>query len=988
MVLPVNFVSPVLTNTNVKNKASSNLEAINRLLATGTQAYDSQKQIEIQEQTYINQDALQKKKDEEALKKATEKALQSRNVINFKVNTRDLLRLHPEATKDLSNPQAVNKTTEDFNSDLDGLFNKLSVDEQKEVVSTYISAKDSLNKNNVNVIKDIKKQDFIKLMKNTAGVITSSTDPKQREDTIRNLNDAGILSGLSKDEIIKTTASYLTASIKFNIAGLKDEIFNSLDVSQLDKQEKIFDDLIAKHPEYGETSSAIDLKNTFNTIRRGIKGNVDKRVLGAIATQDKDIFNNTLKQAFDQGLVNTDEVQIYNKKFIAKGLGGNNTSKIMAQSIFTQTGGKYDMVAISDPELRKNLAQLASSKLSDMVSGRVPFDMSFIRHNVTYGSPKFKEEVDTASTYFLNKAVDSMSKTKDGSMTEETNSYIQRASNLVNAGGSQIRKDTKLKVNLGIFMLNNGYDSKNIKETMNAVGNWDDITTLSSNDKGIQKIREEVPSNMQESAKLAYSALLKTGNIDPDILLDTVIKTYNYDKIDGLTAKTTTTTTDFLSKKGFSVARLQDMETVLKKPGFLPEEDRQKLVQVFGGEDPAMEVRGNGIYISNKDGNAILLNFNDAQYESLSDRTNEVFTQRNKAGAVKEFVNTIAESFGKSIYKTVQGVKNFNAEQALSKVLELNQQAGEAIYNKVLEPSYEIIKDASESFMSELQVLMSKRGNEEELKNEFARLYSGFVSKFKDAYGKKAGKEINELLATGRDMLTYAKNLSPKELVSLSAENYKQLMLISTSGGGSSDKYDFLQDILQKESPKGKLLVEGAIHTAQEGNPTTNYGINLKQFPKLEGESDREQAIRYYQEKVEPRLQHLDIKGVDKNTLVPLIWNVGANADVLEKLNGLDLTKPTQQEMALKDLVSYIHFRENGNMKWSKGLLNARIDNWNSIIGQVSPTKKIRFYLATKNGDTTIIHLQDYAGNIIETRTNKPLASSSNIEYGKMIAVQ
>lgn len=206
----------------------------------------------------------------------------------------------------------------------------------------------------------------------------------------------------------------------------------------------------------------------------------------------------------------------------------------------------------------------------------------------------------------------------------------------------------------------------------------------------------------------------------------------------------------------------------------------------------------------------------------------------------------------------------------------------------------------------------------------------------------------------------------------------------------SFDKKEFLRRLAEREAPRvngAPSLIEGAIHQGQEqGNaPTTNYGVRIDLYPKLKGESDADHALRFFENEIKPYLSSLNIKGIDPMQFALITWNTGVPRSPLKYLDGSNFNLLEDQLYAFSVLVRYIHTTENNKKVWSKGLVNARVDDWNTIAKVVNPSKVVNSYKVFKNNGVTSIVFTFVDGTTKTTTTDRQLSSLNTIKYGELI---
>lgn len=193
--------------------------------------------------------------------------------------------------------------------------------------------------------------------------------------------------------------------------------------------------------------------------------------------------------------------------------------------------------------------------------------------------------------------------------------------------------------------------------------------------------------------------------------------------------------------------------------------------------------------------------------------------------------------------------------------------------------------------------------------------------------------------------------------------------------------YDALEDIAEsvrlREDPNS---AEGVTHTGQEGAETTRYGIVLNNYPKVENESDIEQFARVYKQDFQPTVKKLTGKysKLKEKDIGPLVWNIGTNSPLVEGLLQYDIEKDTRK----------LFGKVNGtvgtdkNSKWSPGLVNARVEDWNMMAEKYVPEKVVKSVSYYKSGDRTMRTYTMADGTTRTLYVTKPLAKGSKNPVG------
>lgn len=196
--------------------------------------------------------------------------------------------------------------------------------------------------------------------------------------------------------------------------------------------------------------------------------------------------------------------------------------------------------------------------------------------------------------------------------------------------------------------------------------------------------------------------------------------------------------------------------------------------------------------------------------------------------------------------------------------------------------------------------------------------------------------------------------------------------------------YEALEDIAEnvrlREDPDS---AEGVTHTGQEGAETTRYGIVLNNYPKVENESDIEQFARVYKQDFQPTVKKLTSKysKLKEKDMGPLVWNIGTNSPLVEGLLQYNIEKDTKK----------LFGKVNGtvgtanNSRWSPGLVNARVEDWNMMAEKYVPEKVVKSVKYYKSGDRTMRTYTMADGTTRTLYVTKPLAKGSKNPVGTTI---
>lgn len=125
---------------------------------------------------------------------------------------------------------------------------------------------------------------------------------------------------------------------------------------------------------------------------------------------------------------------------------------------------------------------------------------------------------------------------------------------------------------------------------------------------------------------------------------------------------------------------------------------------------------------------------------------------------------------------------------------------------------------------------------------------------------------------------------------------------------------------------------ENYLHTGLEGRgKTSQYGVRQQDFPKLEGETYKQQAGRVLEKKLHrvrtrtPRFT--EASNELQSAIVPVMWNIGENSGAIKKFD-YDNVKASAVR-----IMQYYKYTPQGKKERvpHKGLMNARMKDWNAI---------------------------------------------------------
>lgn len=630
---------------------------------------------------------------------------------------------------------------------------------------------------------------------------------------------------------------------------------------------------------------------------------------------------------------------------------------------------------------------------------------------------------------------------------------IRGLNNLRNYGFGQ-QDDTQEKQARVLEVMVTSSLTKNIPEALKQLSRGVSPETLPLTDKGVRELRDELPDSFKDAREM-YSILtgLNVG-IPTEAAKEAVLAHYSMQSVDGNKAKYSGAALNIISGNGTGQDTLEHFEEYLPDilENFPNGSDSLKasmkavapeLRKVLEGENVKVIVEDGVLKYSNDNGAVVRVPLAGQVGEDVANLMLDRYLNENPiegwerlgidGGAV---VSRVIEdkmrapvAITKSAYQATKGpvVNAYLAARTLKDAgvaitVNLGKYIDEMInsdfdreeinahfianFRKDMAPT---IKDnlathagMDKDFEEAAKEAVAAMNEVDILGNIDGAMEWAAQNEYSEALGKKiyeaASKAVDAVFkaiipeAEGADVV-------PKDNTFDIKIGSFTSTVVKAEGETTTDT-KLLNALLQQEAPKDRMLTEGYIHNGQEGEnaPTTNYGVrtDLHGEPK-KGESDRAHALRIYKTKFEPFVEWLSIKGIDKDVLGKMVWNTGTsksgtNKSPLVDLKGRDMSNVGDQGVAFKKILGTIGTANN--TRWSAGLHNARISNWNLIAEKVNPDKQIVSYRATKqtwkDKPATFLRYRYKDGSERTLLTTKPLAESNrkNFKYNTEITVQ
>lgn len=180
-----------------------------------------------------------------------------------------------------------------------------------------------------------------------------------------------------------------------------------------------------------------------------------------------------------------------------------------------------------------------------------------------------------------------------------------------------------------------------------------------------------------------------------------------------------------------------------------------------------------------------------------------------------------------------------------------------------------------------------------------------------------------------------------------------------------------------REAPNAK---EGETHRGQEGKLTSRMGILLDDYPKNSNETDLQHFSRVYTTAFQPTIKNIMKKNtkMKEEELAPMIWNTGTSSTIAKGLMKYNIETDT------KKLFGIINgtVGTDENTKWSPGLVNARVKDWNTLAGKYAKDKVIKTVKYWKQDGKTYRTYTMADGTTRTLYVTKPLAKGSKDPAG------
>jgi hypothetical protein len=818
---------------------------------------------------------------------------------------------------------------------------------------------------------------------------------EQQKQSYTDNRDLALAAGYTEKEFgdfwVKGTSDYIVSQLRIN----EEDLQNDYGYAQIDSAYNALEALQSVDKRLVDKQVILDAKARVDTIKNSVDSVMKSNFETAVAEMQQDDFKRLAALGLQTGAFGEDYVNSQAKELAANYVSSGKMARDNANSLMSTTGGTMPVELITDEKTRTAYKSQLTTKLTQMMAGQIPMDANFIRTsaatNKSVFTPVFNKAIDRTLSTTVQQA---MAKTAENP-EQIVLSGIMQANQLAQFAGNAVPNKTRVRLAVAETLVLSG-KIDNISDALRTIGNLEEFTPFNSNESGVKELTQELPLDQQEEAIAVYSALVKSNQMSQEEALEVAMTTYSFDSYDDIDFQMSGKVVEYLETMGITPNKFKYLQKVLtdEEMDVLPEAERTILNKIMAGEDATVQVQGNNLYFRNSDNESYLLQLNPQQKGIITDSVNVQHDLDNEVVGIQRMVDDGMKAVAKDASRAYEIIDGF-VQGATAPYVLLGQ---------TINPEWTTIGDGISNYTSGINRTIDGmyRGTltEDEAKDALFQLSDNFTSTVGSAWTKEQPAEWKAFIERSDNLKESLRALPFDDMADwLGTRMSETLQFIIPSAEASSQvelpyETDLLSSLADREAPKKNgvpFLQEGAIHQGQEEGdaPTTNYGVRIDKFPKLENETDREHALRYFNQEFKPFLDKLDIKGVDPMQFASMTWNTGITNSPLKSLNGLDLNKPEHQQRAFSNIMEYVHTTESSGKVWSTGLLNARLADWNGIAEVVNPNKKVTAYQAVKDNDGQTFIFYRLADGTGETSVlNKPLSSSSKMQYGKLISVK
>lgn len=486
---------------------------------------------------------------------------------------------------------------------------------------------------------------------------------------------------------------------------------------------------------------------------------------------------------------------------------------------------------------------------------------------------------------------------------------------------------------------------------------------LHSGNKHMKALKEELPDQYLDAQRY-MSALAVTGQLSEEDAYEAAKRVYNYEELDGVDFKVSGNIKEDLLGAGLSEDSFNLFQDMLlsDEADVLPEEARTAISNVLEGTNAKVRRLHGSMLFVNDEGASAILPLTKAQLTLVADNVMKKKASLDKPHGIEVVVDELASHSAVSASEMTDTV----VARAKGTVAPL------VMAGKLGVESMDSLFDTVKNYPEHINNLIDDVYVQGQDFSQAWDTFTGKTSADLKAAGKEAAVDVEAVMTEYHATIEAMKATGPQEgpilpdkfelntnldAIKGAVKNALDGIMVFMADKGdevlSPEDTQLLDDLLQREAPRKKGILqieEGHIHyddAATKKNPTTNYGVVTDNFPKNEGETDREHALRVFNDHFRPKIEALNIKGVPTQRLALLAWNIGPDHQIFKDMKGLDLSKPQDQEKARGAITKIV----TAGGKWMRGLVSARAKDWNRVAEVIEPSKEIVEYEIFK-GDT------------------------------------
>lgn len=842
-----------------------------------------------------------------------------------------------------------------------------------------------------------------------------SQSPEQRKADYERLKERATALGLPLKDVGDKYVSGAKDVLMSSIAAKENDIVVNNDVSSINDALAVIDELDSLD---GRNASVIEsAREELNGIKTKVFNNVKSQINGFISVSDKDNFDTYIDKGLEMGAFTQVDADQYEKEFTKTYISSGKSAQRRIEALSEKTNGMFPTSFLTDKDKSLGIDDITTELKKQFSTGTVNLDYVNYHANI---NPKvysgvykeFYEEKLGGIKLLAQKASVEKDPAKAQELRGEVFNQVRQLNNLKAYSQGTLNSTDLLKATMIETVVTSG-DIVNIPEALKNIDELGEFKTISITEANVKQLRKDLP-DQQVKAQRLYSALVAAG-VNKDQAYKSVKNSLSSIKVDGNRSSWSGAVNDKLTSAGLGEKAKEKFEEELLNPeNGIPQTKIDDIEKTLKGTNPSTQVDGNNLRFSNDEGDTVYLPMSDENVERLVETINTKYQDENVMMGVFRLGYDGAVAAGQKIYKDVNEIVDLVTPAA--KVVE-----GAGVNTILIGKT---VKDMTVSIGSNINtwidnwayqdmdpykakdiMLKGIKKDWNETKKYNKAINAEVDKSFQEAV-QRADRAIDllgdDLYKSGGNAVVKAVEIVADVLNSIIPEaegadvvpeggymGQKGVTVTLGTSSGTPVQEDVLDALLRQEAPDINNIVEGATHMGQEGGDaeTTNYGVRIKDFKKLENESDREHALRYYKTKFEPYVDGLNVKGIDKVTLSTLAWNMGTSkASPVEKLRNKDMTVAKDRKRVFSALLGAIG--TDNNKAWSAGLHNSRIRSWNKIADGVDEGMKIESYKVYKSSGKTYIQYNYENGGTRTLYTTKPLHSDSKMTYNKEITVK